>query len=99
MVPYFAFSLAGGEVNTYKPGPEIFQHACKRLPVKPQDAAYVGDNYFADVVGARRAGMTPILYDPRSIFEAPDCTVIKSFEELPAALGLAVQEPRSWAPS
>jgi putative hydrolase of the HAD superfamily len=92
--PYFAFSLAGGEVNAYKPGPEIFLQACKRWHVKPEHAAYVGDNYFADVVGARRAGMMPILYDPRRVFDEPDCVSIGSFDELPSALGLTVPEKR-----
>jgi FMN phosphatase YigB (HAD superfamily) len=43
---------------------------------------YVGDNYFADVVGSRRAGLMPVLYDPGGIFPEADCTIIKSFEEL-----------------
>jgi len=92
LAPYFAFSLAGGEVNAFKPGPEIFLHACKRLSVKPDDAAYVGDNYFADVVGARRADLTPVLYDPRGIFDEPGCVSIRSFDELPSVLGLTVRE-------
>jgi putative hydrolase of the HAD superfamily len=94
LAPYFAFSLAGGEIDTYKPGPEIFLHACKRLHVKPEEAAYVGDNYFADVVGANRAGLTPVLYDPRGVFHEPGCNTIRSFDELPALLGVAVREAR-----
>jgi putative hydrolase of the HAD superfamily len=86
--PYFAFSLAGGEINAFKPQPEIFRHACRRLEVEPQEAAYVGDNYFADVVGARRAALRPVLYDPRGIFPDAGCAIIKSFDELPGVLGL-----------
>lgn len=86
LTPYFEFSLAGGEVNAYKPDPEIFQHACERLGVTAADAAYVGDNYFADIVGARRAGLRPVLYDPRGVFPDAGCVTIKSFDELPAAL-------------
>ena len=83
---FFAFSLAGGEIKAFKPAPEIFLHACARLGVIPAEAAYVGDNYYADVVGARRAGLTPVLYDPRGIFPDPGCASIASFDELPAAL-------------
>jgi len=42
----------------------------------------VGDNYYADVVCARQAGMTPILYDPKGIFPDADCMVIAQMREL-----------------
>ena len=55
---------------------------CERVNLSPQEVVYVGDNYYADVVGARRAGLRPVLYDPLGIFPDPDCTTIKSFDEL-----------------
>jgi putative hydrolase of the HAD superfamily len=61
-------------------------HACQRVDVKPSQAMYVGDNYFADVVGSRRAGLQPVLYDPRGIFPEAECPVIASFEQLPSVL-------------
>jgi HAD superfamily hydrolase (TIGR01549 family) len=79
---FFDFSLAAGEVNIFKPEPGIFEHALRGVSLSPQEAIYVGDNYFADVVGARRAGLQPILYDPLGIFPDPDCATIKSFDEL-----------------
>jgi HAD superfamily hydrolase (TIGR01549 family) len=79
---FFDFSFAGGEVNAYKPAPEFFEHALQRADVSAQEAVYVGDNYFADVVGSRRAGLTPILYDAEGIFPEADCTTIKTFDEL-----------------
>ena len=79
---FFDFSLAAGEVNTFKPEPGVFEHALRRVNLSPQEAIYVGDNYYADVVGARRAGLRPVLYDPLGIFPDPDCTTIKSFDEL-----------------
>ena len=36
--------------------------------IAPQESVYVGDNFFADVVGARNVGMHVILVDPRNIF-------------------------------
>ena len=83
---YFVFSMAGGEVNAWKPEPEIFFHACKRMNVTPSQAMYIGDNYFADVVGARRAGLQPVLYDPRGIFPDAGCPVLSSFDQLPSVL-------------
>lgn len=88
LAPYFPYALAGGEIDSWKPDPEIFLHACREVGAEPGQAAYVGDNYFADVVGARRAGLTPILHDPRGIFDDPECAVIRSFDELPRALGI-----------
>jgi len=88
LAAYFAFSLASGEINVWKPDAEIFLHACKRMDVRPEEAAYVGDNYFADVVGARRAGVMPVLYDPREVFDDPECAVIRSFVALPRVLGV-----------
>ena len=83
---FFEFSLAGGEVDSYKPEPGLFEHALKRAKLTPQEAVYVGDNYFADVVGSRRAGLTPILYDQGGIFPGADCTTIKTFDELNPAI-------------
>lgn len=82
LASFFDFSLAGGEVNAFKPEPEIFIHACGRADVTPAEAVYVGDNYFADVVGSRRAGLQPVLYDPRGLFPEAGCPVITSFDQL-----------------
>ncbi len=83
---YFDFAVAAGEVNTYKPDPGLFEHALKLANVAAPEAIYVGDNYYADVIGARRAGLTPILVDPRGVFPEADCITIKTFEELNAIL-------------
>lgn len=83
---FFSFSLAGGEVDSFKPDPGLFEHALKRAGLSAQEAVYVGDNYFADVVGSRRAGLRPVLYDPDIIFPEADCTTIRSFDELKSVL-------------
>lgn len=87
LAPFFELVLAGGDVRMWKPEPHIFIHACERLNIQPTEAMYVGDNYFADVVGARRAGLRPVLYDPRGIFPDPGCAKIASFDELTGILG------------
>ncbi len=79
---FFDFSIAAGEVDSYKPDPGLFEHALKRAHLTAPEAIYVGDNYFADVLGSRRAGLMPVLYDPDGIFPEADCTTIKSFREL-----------------
>ena len=79
---FFPYSLAGGEVDIYKPEPGIFEHALKQMQVTAPETVYVGDNYYADIVGARRAGLQPVLYDPKRIFPDADCITIQSFDEL-----------------
>ncbi len=86
LAAYFRFAMAAGEVRAWKPAPEIFEHALRRAGVAPSEAVYIGDNYYADVIGARSAGLHAVLYDPRRIFPEPDCAVIRRFGELPEAL-------------
>jgi HAD superfamily hydrolase (TIGR01662 family) len=83
---YFQFSLAAGEVNVWKPEPGIFEHALEMTGTTPEQTLYIGDNYFADVVGARRAGLQPVLYDLKGLFYEPGCPVITSFDELTGML-------------
>ena len=83
---FFDFSLAAGEVKVWKPDPGLFEHALARVGLSAHDVIYVGDNYYADVVGSRGAGLRPVLYDPLEIFPDPDCARIKSFDELNSIL-------------
>ncbi|HEX9029021.1 MAG TPA: HAD-IA family hydrolase [Anaerolineales bacterium] len=83
---FFNCAIAGGEVSTYKPEPEIFYHALDRLGVRPGNAMYVGDNYYADVVGAKRAGIQPVLLDPDGIFPDAGCPTICKLGELVSLL-------------
>lgn len=79
---YFEFTLAAGEVDSWKPDPVIFQHAVQRADSCPDCTVYVGDNYYADVVGAQSAGLQPILLDPEGLFPDAGCPVIGSLGEL-----------------
>jgi FMN phosphatase YigB (HAD superfamily) len=56
------------------------------LASSAEQTLYVGDNYFADVIGARRAGLQPVLYDPKGIFHDPGCPVITNFNDLQKVL-------------
>ena len=83
---YFRFFLAAGEVNSFKPDTLIFERALELAGTSAHETMYVGDNYFADILGSRRAGLMPVLYDPTCLFPEADCAVIKSFAEIPALL-------------
>lgn len=86
LAQYFHFTLAGGEVKSFKPDPGIFEEALRRAGTSAQETMYVGDNYFADVVGALRSGLRPVLYDPNGIFPEAECAVIQTFDQLPSLL-------------
>jgi len=79
---YFKLVVAAGEVETWKPEPGIFFHALQEMHLEPREVIYVGDNYYADVLGAQRAGLRPVLLDPEGIFPDPGCAVLTSLLEL-----------------
>jgi len=83
---FFEYSLAAGEVDIFKPDPRVFTHALSQTNQIADESVYIGDNYYADVIGAQRAGLRPILYDPNGIFPEADCPTIKSFDELTSVL-------------
>jgi putative hydrolase of the HAD superfamily len=78
----FDMVLASGEVGVSKPEPGIFEAALDELGVEAGESVYVGDNYWADVVGAQRAGVAPILLDPRGLFPEADCLIVERIEDV-----------------
>jgi HAD superfamily hydrolase (TIGR01549 family) len=57
---YFERVVISVEIGWRKPRPEIFLKALELLNLASGDALYVGDNYHADVVGAKSVGMDVI---------------------------------------
>lgn len=79
---YLDFYFCSGEIQIWKPDPGIFEHALFLAESTPETTAYIGDNYYTDIVGAKNAGIYPILYDPRNIFPDADCQVIGNIGDL-----------------
>lgn len=95
---FFHFTLSAGQAECWKPDPRIFRRAAALANCLPEAAAYVGDNYYADIEGARGAGMHPVLIDPKGIFPEPGCPVIHTLSELEIVLeqlGTQLQSPAS----
>jgi putative hydrolase of the HAD superfamily len=86
----FHFTLAAGQVGFWKPAPEIFLRAVELAGCAPAEAVYVGDNYYADIEGAREAGLHPVLLDPRGLFPEPGCSVVHRIGEVPALVGFSI---------
>lgn len=81
---YFDFFIDSFLVGVEKPDPRIFQLALARAGVAASEAIYVGDLYSVDVVGARGAGLAPLLYDPHDLSPDADCPRIRAISELAA---------------
>jgi len=89
IAPLLDTIVSSAEVGLHKPDPRIFELACDRLGVAPEESAHVGDHHYADVLGARAVGMLPILIDRhagegRALAES----AIGTLESIETALGL-----------
>jgi HAD superfamily hydrolase (TIGR01509 family) len=73
LAQHLAFIVDSGVVGVEKPDPRIFAMALATAAVPPDEALYVGDLYPVDVVGARRAGLEPVLLDPLGRYGDRDC--------------------------
>jgi putative hydrolase of the HAD superfamily len=87
LAEHVEFVVDSHDEGVEKPDPEIFQRAIGRLGVPPERAAYIGDIYSIDAVGARAAGLLPILIDPTGAYAAADCRTIAALPELLEGLG------------
>jgi putative hydrolase of the HAD superfamily len=87
--PHFDFVIDSGVVGVEKPDPRIFHMGLERMGVEAHDAAYVGDIYEIDVVGARKVGMHTFLIDPLGRFTEEHGDRIRGIHELPERLGRA----------
>jgi putative hydrolase of the HAD superfamily len=82
LLAYLDFAYVAAEVDAWKPNPRIFDRALEITGSPAGRMIYIGDNYYADIAGARRAGIQPVLIDPGGVFPDADCMVIKSLGEL-----------------
>ena len=90
LLEYFDFAYVAAEVDAWKPDPQIFDRALEITGSPPLRTIYIGDNYYADVLGAKNAGLQPVLLDPEGIFSGADIlqdfTVVCSIQELGSLL-------------
>jgi HAD superfamily hydrolase (TIGR01509 family) len=78
----FDFVVDSALVGVEKPDPRIFQVALHHAGVAPAEAMHVGDLYDVDVLGARRAGLAPVLLDPDDRYGGADCPRVRGLPEL-----------------
>jgi len=73
LAPRLDFVVDSGLVGVEKPDPEIFRLALGQAGVAPAEAMHVGDLFGVDVVGARGAGIEPVLLDPLGRYGGRGC--------------------------
>ena len=82
LADFFEVILDSQIEGVEKPDPRIFARALERMGVAAAEAAYVGDFRDVDVVGARRAGLRPVLLDPLGLESDADFPVLASLEDV-----------------
>jgi putative hydrolase of the HAD superfamily len=84
LTPYFRSIVVSGDLGYIKPHPILFATCLRELDVTAPQVLFVGDNWLADVQGAKRVGMQIAhmrRWEPPEQFEAqpgdyaPDATI------------------------
>ena len=82
LAPAFDVILDSAEEGVEKPDARLFRRALERLGGDAATAVHVGDIYHVDVVGARAAGVRPVLLDEAGLYPDADCPRVRSLTEL-----------------
>ena len=90
LAPYLDFCLTAAEAGVEKPAAEFFAAALARVEALPGEAVHIGDQPRSDVLGARSAGIYPVLLD-RGGWQrkVTDCVRIAGLDELDGLLEAA----------
>ncbi|MBE0479467.1 MAG: HAD-IA family hydrolase [Dehalococcoidia bacterium] len=80
---YIDFALTSLEVGAEKPHAPLFLKALEQAGVAGSESLHVGDQYYADVLGARAVGIKALLLDRDGFWaQIEDCPRIKSLAEV-----------------
>lgn len=85
---YFTKIFLSENIGALKPDARIFHHAITSLQASKKEVLMIGDNFDADIVGAKKAGIDQAYYNPDKDIElsfSPSYT-IKSLLELKSFL-------------
>jgi putative hydrolase of the HAD superfamily len=77
-----ADAASSEQLGAEKPARACFDAFLDRNGLDPAQVVYVGNEYLADVVGAREAGLTPILVDRGNRLPYADCLRVQSLLDL-----------------
>jgi putative hydrolase of the HAD superfamily len=90
LAEYFESVIVSGDYGYRKPDPRMFQNALAALQVRPEQAIFVGNDRYRDILGARQAGMKTILFCPNGAAggspESEPDYLLYSYSDLPRAV-------------
>ncbi len=78
LLPLVDLVLDSREEGVEKPDPRIFARALSQMGARAKTTIHVGDLYYADVLGARAAGIEPVLLDRAGLYPDVDCRRVAS---------------------
>jgi putative hydrolase of the HAD superfamily len=80
---FFSTIVSSQQAGVEKPEPAIFNRALANLSlaVENKTILYLGNEYRADVLGAREAGLTPVLIDRNGLYPHTDCLCYASLRQ------------------
>ena len=84
---YFSVVIDSARVGFAKPDLRIFELALRMSHAERDRTLHVGDMYHADVVGARRAGISVLLLDPFDDWTGVDCARLPDLAALAQRCG------------
>ena len=69
-------------VKAYKPHRDLFEKALEVSGFSADEVLHVGDSYSSDIIGAKSAGITPILVQRTGGKTYPDVTIVRNLMEV-----------------
>ena len=86
MSPLVEALITSEDVGALKPAPAIYEAALQQLGARPAQTVMVGDNWLADVVGARAVGIRPVWLNRLGVARPlPEVAELRSLEPLATA--------------
>lgn len=85
--PLIDFMVTSEEVGSPKPESAIFEAALERAGCRKNEAVVVGDSWESDILGARRAGIRAIWFNPRGLPRPAPVAEIRAFRPVDEVLG------------
>ncbi|MFW9975340.1 MAG: HAD family hydrolase [Candidatus Thorarchaeota archaeon] len=64
---FFSSIVDCGDVSAFKPMKEPFERVLREVNTEASKALYIGDEYYADMVGAKLVGMTTVWINNRNV--------------------------------
>ena len=77
-IGHFFVNVVTNEIaNAKKPDPKIFEYALAAANASKESSIMIGDNWVADIEGARKAGIDAVYYNPANLQfeEKPDYNI------------------------